>query len=270
MVALGVPQLTEETRRVVEGYDAALQQVAALRRENRSLKENFRRNEIKVMSLISHYQQEVDEQTKVVDKLKDEIRSKEDSERKQRQKRFSDKSTNIGVGDFDSRETELQSLIHMLEDEIRSLKDDKRNQNEEFERRLLHNQALVKNTFANNIDALRSMATDAVSAEVADALTELLQDNDKLACEFRRVLNEMERLQRSRESVSKELLTTRRKLELAVSREKLMAKMMRSKKMKMIETGAPACTAQVTRHVAMPPSNLEESFKESLRLCNSK
>jgi hypothetical protein len=153
----------------------------------------------------------------------------------------------------------------MLEDEIQSLKNDKRYQHEDFERRLLHNQALVKKRIASNIDELRSIATDAVSAEVADALAELLQDNERLAREFRRVLDEMERLQTSRESLSKDLLNTRRKLEFMVFREKLIAKIMRNKKMKMF---APTCTAVETHNVAMALGSLEEYFKESIRLCN--
>jgi hypothetical protein len=69
----------------------------------------------------------------------------------------------------------------MLEDEIQALKDSHRLQQEHFERQTLHNEALAKESFNQNIDALRSMVTDSVSAEVADALSDLLYDNERLS-----------------------------------------------------------------------------------------
>lgn len=261
----------EDIRRVVGRYDAALQQVADLTRENRFLRETISKNETKVMRLLQHYQNQIDEQTDVITQLKDERRAQEISQRNARQKLYSDKSTDIGEGDFDSREAELERLIYALEDEIQMLKDNQRSQSEEFERRSIHNQALARKTFAGNIDTLRRMATEAVSNEVADAVSEVLRDNERLSLEFRAVLDEMERLQTSRDAVSKELRRTKRELEFVSYREKLMEERMQSSKMKGIDARADAlAAAEESLDCKAASSSLEEYFKESLQLCDNK
>jgi hypothetical protein len=264
---LGAARLTEETRRVVERYDAALQQIAHLKSENRSIKEHLRENEVKVMRLISHYQKDIDDRTNAITRLNDERRAREIYEMNQRRKQFSDKSTEID-DDFNSREAELERIIYLLEDEIQALKENHRIQQEEFDRQALHNQALAKKSFDKNINVLRMMATEAVSTEVADALTELLCNNERLSSEFREVLNEMEQLHMSREALSKELVRTRRELEFMAYREKLITKKLHDEKMKGRDADALSCTEDLLDD-AMPSNSLEEYFKESLRLCNT-
>ena len=260
--------LTEETRRVVERYDAALQQIAHLKSENRSLKEHLRENNVKVMRLIAHYQEEIEERTNKISQLNEEHRAQEMYERKQRQRQYSDKSTGIEEGDFNSRDAELEQVIYMLEDEIQTLKEDQRFQKEEFERKSLHNQALAKRSFNENIDILRGLATDAVSADVADAMMDLLRDNERLSNEFRDVLDEMERLQLSREELSKELRRARRELDFMSYRERLMEEKLEDMKTK-AESDGSTCTTDKMDGVAMASGSFEEYFKESLRLCNT-
>lgn len=261
--------LTEETRRVVERYDSALQKIALLKNENRSLKESIRMNEVKALRLIRHYQNDIDERTNTITRLYDERRAQEQYEEQQRQRQYSDKSTCIEEGDFKSREVELEQIIFMLEDEIQALKDNQHAQQEDFERQTLHNEALAKKSFNQNLNVLRSMATDAVSAEVADALSELLRDNERLSGEFREVLNEMERLQVSKEALSKELVRTRRELDFTRYREKLLEDKLGAIEVKKNEEACSNACASDDVQESEPPSNsLEEYFKESLRLCN--
>lgn len=263
--------LTEETRRVVERYDSALQQIAHLKSENRSLKEHLRQNEVKVMRLINHYQQEIDERTHTITNLNDERRAQEQYQMQQRHRQFSDKSTEIGEGDFNTKVTELEQIIYMLEDEIQALKDSHRLQQEHFERQTLHNEALTKESFNQNIDALRSMVTDSVSAEVADALSDLLYDNERLSTEFRNVLSEVERLQLSRDALSKELMRTRRELDFVTyTNEKLM-----EEKRNAVKLGKEECSFEYGRSAIDEEQEdeehsncLEEYFRESLRLRN--
>ena len=261
--------LTEETKRVVERYDEALHQIAVLKSENRSLKEHLRQNNVKVMRLIAHYQEEIEERTNTISQLNDAHRAQEVYEKKQRQRQYSDKGTGIEEGDFNSREAELEKVIYMLEDEIQTLKDDHRFQKEEFERQNLHNQVLAKRSFNDNIDVLRGLATDAVSADVADAMMDLLRDNERLSNEFRDVLDEMEHLQMSREELSKELSRARRELDFMTYRERLMEEKLQTMKTRNEEEDGSTCTPDKMNEVAVASDSLEEYFKESLRLCGN-
>lgn len=261
--------LTEETKRVVERYDEALHQIAVLKSENRSLKEHLRQNNVKVMRLIAHYQEEIEERTNTISQLNDAHRAQEVYEKKQRQRQYSDKGTGIEEGDFNSREAELEQVIYVLEDEIETLKDDHRFQKEEFERQNLHNQVLAKRSFNDNIDVLRGLATDAVSADVADAMMDLLRDNERLSNEFRDVLDEMEHLQMSREELSKELSRARRELDFMTYRERLMEEKLQTMKTRNEEEDGSTCTPDKMNEVAVASDSLEEYFKESLRLCGN-
>lgn len=252
----------------MERYDVALQQIAHLKIENRSLKEHLRRNDVKVMRLINHYQQEIDERTHTITELNDERRAREQYQMQQRHRQFSDKSTEISEGDFNTKVTELEQIIYVLEDEIQALKESHRLQQEHFERQTLHNEALVKKSFNQNIDALRSIATDSVSAEVAEALSDLLYDNERLSTEFRNVLDEVERLQLSRDALSKELVMTRRELDfMTYTKEKLMEEKLDAFKMKRERCSyVPSSVDEVQERE--PSNSLEEYFRESLRLRN--
>ena len=262
--------LSEDTRRVVERYDSALKQIAELKRENRALVEHVRRNEVKVLQLISHYQQEIEERTNSLTELNDERRARELFEKKQRQRQYSDKGTNIEEGDFNSREAELEGIIYMLEDEIKDLTDKQRIQKEEFDRQTIHNQALAKKSFDENIDTLRSIATDAVTVEVADALSQLLHDNKKMSSEFHQLLGEIERLHISREELSRELNRTRRELDFMAHREKLLEQKLHAVRKERGDLDAPTTYSSEEdemQNVRVPSSSLEDYFKESLRRC---
>ena len=207
-----LPILTEQTRHVVEQYDGALKQIAVLTKENRSLREKIRENEINAMRLIAHYEEEVDTHTNLVAKLRKDLHALE-IDRANKQQSVNDKSTWIEQGDLQSDETEMLNKIYMLENEIQSLKDNRIKQISEFERKHLVNQANIKQTFEEKVEVLRQIASDAVCNEVQDALVEILRDNDRLTNEFRVLLRELEKLQVSRERENKELLKTRQDLE---------------------------------------------------------
>lgn len=260
-------QLTEETRRIVERYDSALRQIALLKSENRSLKESMRMNEVKVLRLINHYQQDIEERTNTITRLHDERRAQEMLETRRRQKQYSDQSTEIGEGDFNAREAELEQIIHVLEDEIDALKESHRLQQEDFERQTLHNEALARKSFENNIGVLRRLTTDEVSAEVADTISQLLRDNKGLSKQFREVLNEMERLQESRENLSKDLVRTRRELGFMKYKEKMLEEKLEAVAMSKQDACAQEYATDEARE-AKTSDTIEEYFKESLRLCN--
>ena len=236
--------LTQETTsQVVKHYDAALQQIAQLKTENRCLKENLRRNEVEAMRLIGHYQQEIDELTNAITELKDDLRTRDTLERQQRQRSYNDKSTEIKDGDFNSREAELKEIICKLEDEIKSMTDGPCLQKIDFDRKMLHNQILAKQSFENYMDVLMRLATNAVSAEIADVISELLGINKQLSNEFRDVLDHLERLQMSRDELSKDLLRTRRELDFMACREKLLGKKLAAVQMKSSAGEKAKCTS---------------------------
>lgn len=214
--------MNEETRRVVQRYDAALQQISILSRENRNLKEQLREKEIKVMSLIAHYQDEIESQTRLVSNLKNELRAN-DVESYERRQNVRDKCTSIEHGDLESRETDLQNRVYELEDEVQSLKDKQIKQSVDFERKMLLNEANVKQSFEGEVDTIRQLASEAVCGEVRNALEETLSDNERLTREFRAMLHEMEKLQDIRETKDKELAITRRELDFMVYKGKLLA-----------------------------------------------
>lgn len=209
------------TKLAVQRYDELLQQITLLKRENHELKQSLRDNEIKAGQLIEHYKSEIDAQTIFATGLKDELRVREEVELIKRSRHFRDQSTWIEEQELRSKENELISIIYMLEDEIQALKDDKIKQAIEFEREAVSNKENIKQSFMKDIDELRSRISCSVCDEVKAAIADTITDNHRLKSEFLLLLQEMERLQESRDEKDKELTRTRRELELLKQSDKL-------------------------------------------------
>ncbi len=213
--------LNIETRRVVRRHESAQNQISRLTHENRLLKEQIQENEVKVLGLISHYQNEIECQAQLVSSLKSELR---DMERKRggKGKSVSDKSTRIDEGDFKSRESDLQQLVLALKNEVGSLKKKQIIERNDFERRSLINQAEVKKSFDEDVDVIKRLASEAVCNEVREAIEATLCDNERLAREFRALLIEMEITQKNLDNKCTELNKTKRELEFTRHREEIL------------------------------------------------
>jgi hypothetical protein len=209
------------TRIVVERYDESLKQIAQLKRENFALKEIIRVNEIKAINLIEHYKTEIDTQTKLAISLQDELRARE-HELLKRHRNFRDQSTWIEEEELQSKENELMAVIYALEDELQALKDDQQKRTRDFERKALENEANVKQSFMQDIDSFRSQLSSSVCHEVRGALADTVADNQRLAIEFRLLLQEMEKIQMSRDEKDRELSRTKRELDLLKQTHQLM------------------------------------------------
>ncbi|KAL7552394.1 hypothetical protein ACHAWF_015631 [Thalassiosira exigua] len=213
----------DATSIVVQRYDAALKEIARLKKDNHELREIIRGNEIKAMNLIGHYSNEIEAQTNALTSLKDEVRAREELELIKRQRKYQDQSTGIEDDELQSKENELLQIIYMLEDEIKSLKDDRAKQARDFQRKSIRHQASVKQSFLRDIDSFRSEISNSLCEEVREALVDTVADNERLTHEFRMLLGEMEKLQASRERKDKELVRTKREMEFLVRRNQLMA-----------------------------------------------
>ena len=206
----------------VKKYDDSLQQIAQLKRENNNLKTVIRTNDIKAMTLIDHYKQEIESQTKLVINLKDELRARERMEILNRQRNYRDQCTWIEEQELQTKEDELLKIIYLLEDEIATLKEDLVRQKQDFERKQLINKENVKQSFMKDIDVFRSQISNDVCDEVREALADTLSDNERLTSEFRLLLNEMHNLQKSRDEKANELSRAKRELQLAMQKNKMM------------------------------------------------
>ncbi|KAL9186101.1 hypothetical protein ACHAXT_005339 [Thalassiosira profunda] len=211
------------TRIVVQRFEDALRQIASLKKQNYELKEIIRGNEIKAMRLVDNANGEVEAQTALVTRLRGEIHERDRQERLKRERDFRDQSTCIEEEELASKEKELIAIIDLLEDEIQALKDDQVKQKEEFERQALVNQANIKQSFLQDIDAFRSQINDSVCEEVRDALADTIADNERLTNQFRLLLQEMERLQVSRDRKDRELARAKREMQFLAHRNHLLS-----------------------------------------------
>ena len=267
------------TRIVVERYDESLKQIAQLKRENFALKEIIRVNEIKAVNLIEHYKTEIETQTKMAISLQDELRARKHFELLHRHRNFRDQSTWIEEEELQSKENELMSVIYALEDELQALKDDQQQRTRDFERKALENEANVKQSFLQDIDSFRSQLSSSVCHEVRGALADTVADNQRLAIEFRLLLQEMEKIQMSRDEKDRELSRTKRELDLLMQTHQLMtSRLKRQVSRKEDRCTAPAQSNQLesetseTQHDAScsekkaeASSSLEDYFKKCIR-----
>jgi hypothetical protein len=202
------------TRIVVERYDESLKQIAHLKRENLALKEIIHVNEIKTMNLIEHYNAEIDALTKFTNDLKDELCERDQLELSKRQRNFRDQSTWIEEEEIKSKDNALVAVIYALEDEIQALKDGEQNRARAFELKALENEANIKKSFVQDIDAFRNQISSSVCNEVRGALADTVADNQRLALQYRILLQEMEKIQVSRDEKDIELRKVKRHYEL--------------------------------------------------------
>jgi hypothetical protein len=241
------------TRIVVERYDESLKQIAQLKRENFALKEIIRINEIKALNLIEHYKTEIDTQTKLATSLQDELRAREHFELLKQHRNFRDQCTWIEEEELQSKENELMAVIYALEDEIQALRDDQQKRARDFERKALENEANVKQSFLQDIDSFRSQLSSSVCREVRGALADTVADNQRLAIEFRLLLQEMEKIQMSRDEKDRELSRTKRELELLKHTHQLMT----SRLKRQLSREQDRCTAPT------PSNQLESETSET-------
>mmetsp|Transcript_1062 Transcript_1062/g.2197 ORF Transcript_1062/g.2197 Transcript_1062/m.2197 type:complete len:275 (-) Transcript_1062:1596-2420(-) len=220
---MSASKLNIETRWIVHRHESAQNQISRLTHENRSLKEQIRENEIKVLGLISHYQNEIECHAQLVCSLKRDLLDLE-KERGGKVTSVSDKSTRIDDGDFQSRESDLQQLVIGLKKQVGSLKRKQIIERKDFERKSLINRAEVKKSLENNVDAIKRLASEAVCNEVRGALEATLRDNESLAQELKSLLFDMEMLQKILEKKDQELNETRRELAFAKNRVELLTR----------------------------------------------
>mmetsp|Transcript_10372 Transcript_10372/g.25435 ORF Transcript_10372/g.25435 Transcript_10372/m.25435 type:complete len:285 (+) Transcript_10372:28-882(+) len=255
---------------VVQRYDDSLNHNALLKRENHALKEIIRGNEIKTMRLIEHYKNEIDAQSGLVAKFKDELRARERMELLDRQQNFRDQSTWIEEDELQSKEKEMLAVIYMLEDEIQSLKDAQLKQTQDFERKTLANEANVKQSFMQDIDAFRNEISNSVCDEVRGALADTVGDNERLTREFRLLLDEMEKLQVSRDKKDRELSKTKRELDFLMQKNHLMASRIQCQTDKVngdVQSEAADVVEDTCRskRKAAVGSTLEDYFKQCIK-----
>lgn len=215
---------TAATRGVVERYDESLKQIAQLKRENNALKDIIQVNETKTVHLLEHYKTEIDKQTQLATEFKDELRVREKLEMMKRLRNFRDQSTWIEEQEIQCKENELIAVIYSLEDEVQALQENLEEKTRDHERQSIDREANLKHSFLQDIDALRSRLSSSVIDEVGGALADTISDNKRLGFEFRMLLQEMERMQASRDEKDKELTRTRRELELVKHTNLLMGK----------------------------------------------
>ena len=251
------------TRIVVERYDESLKQIAQLKRENFELKEIIRVNGIKAINLIGHYKTEILS-------LQDELRAREKFELLKQQRNFHDQSTWIEEEELQYKESELVAVIYALEDEIQSLKDDQQKRARDFERKALEHEANVKQSFLQDIDSFRSQLSVSVCHEVRGALADTVADNQRLAIEFRLLLQEMEKLQISRDEKDIDLTRTKRELELLKHKYQLMTSRLKRQVSKQGRTAAPSETSEAkndascSEEKAEAGSSIEDYFKKCI------
>jgi hypothetical protein len=212
------------TRAVVERYDESLKQIAQLKRENNALRDTIKVNESKTVHLIEHYKSEIDKQTKLATEFKDELRAREKLEMLKRLRNFRDQSTWFDEQELQCKENELISVIYSLEDEVQSLKKNLEEQAQDHERKSIEREANLKHSFLQDIDAFRSKLSSSVIDEVRGALADAVSDNQRLGFEFRILLQEIKRMQASRDEKDQELTRTRRELELVKHTNLLLGK----------------------------------------------
>lgn len=208
---------------LVKRFEAQALQIASLKRQNHELKENIRCNEIKAMKLIDHYKCDIEAQTNLVAKLRDELRANEELEFMKRRRNFRDQGTWIEEEELQSAEKELIAIIHILEDEIQTQKEVNTQSTQEFKRKTLVNEAKVKQSRLKDIEAFRSQISSSVYMEVSDAIEQTHEDNKLLRNEFRVLLLQMHKLQESRDSHGKELSRIKREYDLLLQENHLAA-----------------------------------------------
>jgi hypothetical protein len=168
------------------------------------------------------------------------------------------------------------AVIYALEDELQALKDDQQKRTRDFERKALENEANVKQSFLQDIDSFRSQLSSSVCHEVRGALADTVADNQRLAIEFRLLLQEMEKIQMSRDEKDRELSRTKRELDLLKQTHQLMtSRLKRQVSRKQDRRTAPAQSNQLESETsetkndsscsekkAEASSSLEDYFKK--------
>jgi hypothetical protein len=217
-------QLLNQTRVLVEKYDESLKVIAALNAENRSLQVVIENEKAKASTLIDHYQDQICAQTARLAELKESIRARDITEKKDNQKRkIHDDCISIELREARAKEVALLGRIQGLEQEVERLKYRQIQQNEESERKNLFDQAEMKESFETKFESLRQQLVSNMYEEMGDVLAKTIQVNDKLTVQLKTVHSELESLQISQHEKDKDLSLAKREIKLLKYKEKMMA-----------------------------------------------
>lgn len=214
------PQLLNQTRLLVEKYDESLRVNASLNAEIRSLQVIIEEKEANASTLIEHYQDQICHQTTRLEELKEIIRARDIAEKEECQRREAqNKSISMKL-----REAEAKtSRIQLLEEEVERLTCAQIQQREESERKHLEHQKAMKESFEKDFDSLRQQLVSNMYQEMGDALSKTMQVNDKLTCQLKAALAELESMQITLEEKEKELSFAKREIKLFKYKEKMIA-----------------------------------------------
>eukprot|EP00986_Skeletonema_menzelii_P008583 scaffold3673_cov157-Skeletonema_menzelii.AAC.2 len=216
------PQLLNQTRLLVEKYDESLKVNASLNAENRSLQVLIENKEANASKLIEHYQDQICDQTNRLEELKEIIRHREIVESEELQKRKEhDESISTKLRDAGAKEVALLGRIKLLEEEVERLTCAQLQQREESEQKHLEDQIAMKELFEKDFESLRQKLVSNVYHEMGDALSKTIQVNDKLSCQLKTALAELESMQILLQEREKDLSFAKREIKLLKYKEKI-------------------------------------------------
>lgn len=218
------PQLLNQTRLLVEKYDESLRVNASLTAEIRSLQEIIEEKEANASTLIEHYQDQICHQTTRLEELKEIIRARDIAEKEEYQRREAhDKSISIKLREAETKEATLLGRIQLLEEEVKRLTCTQKQQTEESEQKHLEDQIAMKESFEKEFECLRQKLVSNMYQEMGDALSKTMQVNNKLTCQLKAALAELESMQITLQEKEKELSFAKREIKLLKYKEKMAA-----------------------------------------------
>lgn len=218
------PKLLNQTRLLVEKYDESLRVNASLNAQIRSFREIIGEKEANASTLMEHYQDQICHQTTRLEELKEIIRARDIAEKKENQKRKAhDKSISIKLREAETKEATFLGRIQLLEEEVERLTSAQIHQREKSEQKHLDDQIAMKESFEKEFENLRQKLVSNMYQEMGDALSKTMQVNDKLTCQLKAALFELESMQINLQEKEKELSFANREIKLLKYKEKLIA-----------------------------------------------
>ncbi len=208
----------------MEKYDESLRVNASLNAQIRSFREIIGEKEANASTLMEHYQDQICHQTTRLEELKEIIRARDIAEKKENQKRKAhDKSISIKLREAETKEATFLGRIQLLEEEVERLTSAQIHQREKSEQKHLDDQIAMKESFEKEFENLRQKLVSNMYQEMGDALSKTMQVNDKLTCQLKAALFELESMQINLQEKEKELSFANREIKLLKYKEKLIA-----------------------------------------------
>ena len=216
------PQLLNQTRLLVEKYDESLKVNASLNAEIRSLRVIIEEKEANASTLIEHYQDQICKQTTRLEELKEIIRGRDIAENEENERRkVHDKSISIKLREAETNEATLLGRIQLLEEEVERLTRVQIQQREESEQKHVEDQIAMTESFEKEFESLRQKLVSNMYQEMGDALSKTMQVNDKLTCQLKSSITELESMQITLQEKEKELSFAKREIKLLKYKEKM-------------------------------------------------